>query len=95
MLSKKVKCTDLEDLIYDYELEKVAMLRAKEIAESFSHTRPNGKAWKTAHSGNATRGENIAYGLGSAEAAFKAFREDDKNYSGQEVLDYHLYPFLP
>ena len=78
-----VKVKGLKKLQYDYNLEKVAMLRALELAVYFSHTRPNGKAWKTAHSGNATRGENIAYGLGSAEAAFNAFREDDKNYSGQ------------
>ena len=78
-----VKVTGLKKLKYDYNLEKVAMLRALELAVHFSHTRPNGQAWSSAHSGSYTRGENIAYGFGSAKAAFNAFREDNKNYAGQ------------
>lgn len=38
----KTTCKDLSALAYDYELEQMAMLRAAEIALSFSHTRPNG-----------------------------------------------------
>ena len=38
----KLYLSDLEPLQYDYELEKMAMKRAEEIALSFSHTRPNG-----------------------------------------------------
>ena len=79
----KVKVAGLKKLQYDYNLEKVAMLRALELAVHFSHTRPNGKSWSSAHSGNYTRGENIAYGYGSAKAVFEAFREDNKDYSGQ------------
>ena len=79
----QVQVKGLKKLQYDYNLEKTAMLRALEIAVLFSHTRPNGKKWSTAHSGSYTRGENIAYGYGSASAAFKGFREDKKNYSGQ------------
>lgn len=79
----QVKVKGLKKLQYDYNLEKTAMLRALEIAVYFSHTRPNGKKWSTAHSGSYTRGENIAYGYGSAKAAFNGFREDKQNYSGQ------------
>lgn len=75
--------TGLKELQYDYDLENTAMLRALEIAVHFSHTRPNGKQWNTAHHGRYTMGENIAYGYGSAEAVFKGFREDDDDYSGQ------------
>ena len=78
-----VKASGLKKLTYDYNLEKVAMLRALEIAVYFSHTRPNGKKWTTAHSGSYTKGENLAYGYGSASAAFKGFKEDGKNYAGQ------------
>ena len=47
--TQKVQYTGLNTLIYDYELEKVAMQRAAEIAISFSHTRPNGETCFTAY----------------------------------------------
>ncbi|MCR5728644.1 MAG: hypothetical protein K6G24_14420 [Lachnospiraceae bacterium] len=86
--TKKVKCSGLEDLVYDYELEKVAMLRAKEIAESFSHTRPNGSSCYTAYDDcgykwERTVGENIAYGQDSAYSVYIAWREDKDDYLGQ------------
>ncbi len=79
----QVQVKGLKELKYDYDLESTAMLRALEIAVHFSHTRPNGKQWSTAHSGRYTMGENIAYGYGSAKAVFEAFREDDEDYAGQ------------
>ena len=45
--STKQPCLTTE-LEYDYELERVAMQRAAEIALSYDHTRPNGKACFTA-----------------------------------------------
>lgn len=46
------------------KLEKIAKIRAKEIAQSgkFSHTRPNGKSGLTLIKGNIYKGENIAMG---------------------------------
>lgn len=46
------------------KLEKIAKIRAKEIAETgkFSHTRPNGKSGLTLIKGNLYKGENIAMG---------------------------------
>ena len=86
--SAKVTCSGLGDLIYDVELEKVAMLRAKEIAESFSHTRPNGESCFTAYDDcgynwQITVGENIAYGQPTAHSVYMAWREDDYKYAGQ------------
>jgi len=80
----KIKVKGLKELDYDYKLEKVAMQRALEIAAYFSHTRPDGSAWSTAYpSGYNGKGENIAYGYGSAKEVFNAFAEEDKNYAGQ------------
>lgn len=49
---------------YDYDLEKVAMQRAAEIALSFSHTRPDGQTCYTAYTdfqySSYDLGENIA-----------------------------------
>ena len=74
----------LKPLQYDYDLERVAMLRALELAVSFSHTRPNGTAWSTAFPKKcSTKGENLAYGQIDVYGAFTALREDDKDYNGQ------------
>ncbi|MEY8461644.1 CAP domain-containing protein [Eggerthellaceae bacterium 24-137] len=72
-------------LAYDYALEQAAMLRAAEIAVSFSHTRPNGTLCFTAFSSLPlyTYGENIAAGQTTAAAAFTSWREDDYGYAGQ------------
>lgn len=81
----KTKCNNLSKLQYDYDLEKVAMTRAKEIALSYDHTRPNGERCFTAYDGieRGAAGENIAAGYKSASAVNEAWREDDKSYSGQ------------
>ena len=80
----KTKVKGLGKLEYDYNLERVAMQRALEIAVYFSHTRPNNSAWSTLYpKGYKARGENVAYGFGSASAAFDGFAEEDKDYAGQ------------
>jgi len=57
---------DLEPLIWSDELAAVANIRAKELSESFSHTRPNGTEPQTAYKENnisfSVAGENIAAG---------------------------------
>ena len=80
----RVRVKGLKALEYDYNLEKVAMQRALEIAVLFSHTRPNGAAWSSLYpKGYNARGENIAYGFGTTDAVFKAFAEENANYAGQ------------
>ena len=86
--SEKVTCSGLGDLIYDVELEKVAMLRAKEISELFDHTRPNGERCFTAfddcgYTWQISVGENIAYGQPTAHSVYMAWREDNEKYAGQ------------
>ncbi len=51
----------LSNLTMDYELQKVATIRAEECSENFSHTRPNGQAWYTVSS--LTNGENLAHAV--------------------------------
>ncbi len=86
--TEKIYCSGLGDLTYDYELEKVAMLRAKEIAQSFSHTRPDGTSCWTAYNECGydwqwSVGENIAYGQTSAYDVYMDWREDEDPYDGQ------------
>ena len=76
--------TGLSSLVYDYQLEEIAKIRAAEIAQSFSHTRPDGRKWDTAFpAGNYYKGENLACGFESAADAFEGFREENENYDGQ------------
>lgn len=84
----KVKCSNLSTLTYNYDLERVAMKRAAEIALSFDHTRPNNEVcfscFKEENVNDCTAmGENIASGQTTAKSANTAWREDDEDYSGQ------------
>lgn len=83
--TEKITYSGLEALHIDPVLEQVAMLRAAEIALSYSHTRPNGQRCFTAYSDdiNGAVAENIAVGYSSAEAVFEGWKETNDNYSGQ------------
>ncbi len=75
----------LEPLIYDYQLEELAMLRAAELSLSFSHIRPNGDrtSIEMYENGYTFCGENIAWGYPTKEAVMEAWKEDGANYNGQ------------
>ena len=79
----KVTCKGLSAYVYDYDLEKVAMQRAAEIAVGYSHRRPNGEASYTACSNWIAYGENIAAGYTSTESMFDGWKEANEKYSGQ------------
>ena len=84
----KTTCNALSELAYDYDLERLAMKRAAEIALSYSHTRPNGGRSFSVYSEEGITnwralGENIAAGYLSAEAVNMGWREDNENYAGQ------------
>lgn len=67
----------LKPLVYDASIEKAALVRAKEIQTSFSHTRPNGTGFITAmqEAGVTYRraGENIAWGQRTPEEVVKVW----------------------
>ncbi len=81
--TEKIRVTGRQALEYDYELEKVAMQRAAEIALYFDHTRPNGLAWYSIYPDYYSASENIACGFGNEGSAFEAWKEEDDAYSGQ------------
>lgn len=53
------------------ELSRAARVRAYEITRKFSHTRPDGSAWRTVSS--AAYGENIAMGQRTADKVMAAW----------------------
>ena len=83
----KTFCTDLKELEYDYDLERVAMKRAAEIALSYDHERPiGGYAWDTYGQENIRyghAGENIAAAQTTASQVNFCWREDNEPYGGQ------------
>ena len=74
----------LKTLARDADLEKTAKQRAKEIAESFSHTRPDGSScFKIYPSKLTAMGENIAYGQSSCSEVTTAWKETNDPYATQ------------
>ena len=77
----------LSELTLDEKLCKAAQIRANEIVQKFSHTRPNGKGCFTVLDdlsiSRGAKAENIAAGNQSGEKTFLQWKEDDKNYDGQ------------
>lgn len=74
----------LKKLVYDYTLEQTAMVRAREVALLFSHTRPDGTSCFTAFTGTYKyAAENIVVGPTTAKEALQLLKEDEYGYSYQ------------
>ena len=58
-------------LSVDGDLTKAAYIRASEITQQFSHTRPDGSSWSTVSA--KAKGENIAMGYKSADKVMAAW----------------------
>lgn len=58
-------------VVQDASLTQAACVRAKEIVQKFSHTRPDGSSWSTVYSG--AYAENIAKGYATADKCEAAF----------------------
>ncbi|NLM83625.1 MAG: hypothetical protein GX189_02840 [Clostridiales bacterium] len=71
----------LQPLEEHEELAKAAQARAEEAAESFSHTRPDGRRWSTVFAEYELKykaaGENLAAGFKTAAAMVKAWMNSD------------------
>lgn len=71
-------------LTLDSSLVEAASIRAKEISDSFSHTRPNGSSCFTVLSelgiSYGTAGENIAAGYSSSQSVMEGWRFSSGHY---------------
>ncbi|MCR5061069.1 MAG: CAP domain-containing protein [Saccharofermentans sp.] len=86
----KVNTGVLPAMTYDYNLEQIAMQRAREIILSWGHQRADGRSFQSwaatdSYDGTKTVAENIAGGSArtDAAAAFEGWQETNANYSGQ------------
>ncbi len=73
LVNKARQDAGLSLLNSDSNLNHYASIRATEIVDKFSHTRPNGQAFHTVGSG--VHGENISFGYGSAQSAHQGFMD--------------------
>ena len=75
IVNKERKAAGASSLSSDAELNKAAAIRAKELAQLFSHTRPDGRDCFTIFDDCSIRvgaaGENIAYGAPSAASVME------------------------
>ena len=62
----------LEPLEYDLSLQEYADIRAQELYELYSHTRPNGSSWSTLNPSR-LNGENIAAGQQNATSVMESW----------------------
>ena len=83
----KTRYDNLNELAYDYDLERIATKRAAELALLFDHGRPNGESFFSIYEEEGityrAAGENIVMGYRTAEAVNAAWREDGEPYNGQ------------
>ncbi len=81
--TEQIYYSDLQPLVYDYDLEIIAMQRAAEIVARYAHERPNGEAPWSAYNVYGACGENIAYGFTTADGVETAWEEENDPYAGQ------------
>jgi len=65
----------LSELRVDSELTRAACVRAQEIVQTFSHTRPDGSSWSSVSS--RVSGENIAKGQQTADKVMAAWMSSE------------------
>ena len=70
----------VSSLTLDSSLVEAANIRAKELSDSFSHTRPNGSSCFTVLSELGTAGENIAAGYSSSQSVMEGWRSSSGHY---------------
>lgn len=74
----------VHSLTLDSSLVEAANIRAKELSDSFSHTRPNGSGCFTVLSelgiSYGTAGENIAAGYSSSQSVMEGWRSSSGHY---------------
>jgi len=78
----------LGELSYSSELSAAADIRAKEIAENFSHLRPDGSLWYTV--GTSILAENIAKGHTTAYAVTNAWMNNEGHRKNILTKNYTL-----
>lgn len=89
IVNQERKKEGLSALKMDKELLATAELRAKEITQSFSHTRPDGTICFTAFTRGGSLGENIAYGYTSPAEVMDGWMDSPGHKANIMSKDYN------
>lgn len=82
----------LQPLVWAKDFDALGKLRAAEIQELYSHTRPDGKPRTIVKDGVIIRtGENIAYGYMSAEEVMAGWTKSPGHYANMTNVRYQSY----
>lgn len=81
MVNEERAKVGLSEVTLDKSIEAAALIRAKEIETSFSHTRPDGRSFSTVLTDNGITyrgsGENIAWGQRSPQEVMKGWMNSE------------------
>ena len=75
-----------QQLVMDDKIKALSDIRAKEISEKYSHTRPDGRKWSTTYNDAGIkmygiRAENLAWGYQDAEGFYNAWYNSSGHYA--------------
>ncbi|MBP3233761.1 MAG: fibronectin type III domain-containing protein [Eubacterium sp.] len=75
-----------QQLVMDDKIKAISDIRAKEISEYYSHTRPDGRKWSTTYSDAGIkmfgiRAENLVWGYRDAEGIYTAWYNSSGHYA--------------
>lgn len=95
LVNEERAAAGVPSLEWNQNLESASAVRAEECSQSFSHQRPNGKAWNTVNSA-IQGGENLAFGFDTAEDAMQGWmnsptHRDNILYDEFETIAISIY----
>ena len=95
LVNEEREKSGLQPLVWDSNLESTSDVRAKEIEQKFSHTRPNGQPWYTVDS-SIMGGENLAFGYDNANGVMEGWmnsptHKDNILYSSFSKVSISVY----
>src|SRR5690625_2814983 len=79
----------LQPVVYNYDIQAGADIRAGETGIEFSHTRPNGEGFSSAfeNPNEAIRMENIAGGYSTVSAVFQGWKDSEGHRANMLIPD--------
>lgn len=81
LINNERKASGAKALVMDKTLMNTALQRAAELSVVFSHKRPDGRSCFDGFSYAGSAAENIAYGFGSANDVYKAWKSSDGHHT--------------
>lgn len=89
LMNESRKKLNRDPLIWNDELHKAALVRAEELMDSFSHSRPNGEEFYTVN--ELVYGENIAWNYGTAVNFNQGWTKSQGHHENRTKQSWKIY----